>query len=94
MMHVAAVPLQQQNRSGDWRQNQPRHAASTMEGAKKMAKYKLEYLWLDGYKPVQIFAEKPKSKNTATSLLWINFHYGVLTAVLLSKPREEAPTAF
>jgi hypothetical protein len=42
----------------------------------------------------QIFAEKPKSKNTAISPLWINFHYGVLTAVLLSKPREEAPTAF
>ena len=48
-----------------------------------MAKYKLEYLWLDGYTPVPNLRKK-------THPLWTSFRYGVLTAVLLSKPREEA----
>ena len=28
-----------------------------------MAKYKLEYIWLDGYTPRQISAAKPRSRN-------------------------------
>jgi hypothetical protein len=53
-----------------------------------MAKYKLEYLWLDGYTPV------PNIRGKLIFPPWTSFRYGVSTKVPPSKPRDEAPTVF
>ena len=58
-----------------------------------MAKYKLEYLWLDGYQPVPKLVERPRSRSRQFPHSWINFRCGVLTAARPSRPREKAPTA-
>ncbi len=52
MMAFVAIPLSCQNCSGENRLNRTRHTESSLDGVKKTAKCKLEYLWLDGYKPV------------------------------------------
>ena len=58
-----------------------------------MSKSKLEYIWLDGYKPTQNMRSKTKvlenfSGNLKTVL------YGLLMAPLLSKPKVDRLTAF
>ena len=59
-----------------------------------MAKYKLEYLWLDGYKPVPNLRGKTLSKISTASPSWKNSRCGVSMAVPPSRLKEQVPTVF
>ena len=60
-----------------------------------MAKYKLEYIWLDGKKPIPELRGKTHIKAFDKRLRpWPICPFGVLTAARRCRPRARAPTAF
>ena len=52
-----------------------------------MTKYKLEYIWLDGYTPSRTSAAKRKSRNSTASRRWSNFPSGASTAARPCRPK-------
>ena len=59
-----------------------------------MTKYKLEYIWLDGYTPVPNLRGKTQVKEFAVFRRLSNFHCGGLTEAPPCRPRAGARTVF
>ena len=59
-----------------------------------MTKYRLEYIWLDGYTPFPICAAKRRSRNSTAFRRSNSFRCGALTAARPCRRRAAARTAY
>ena len=58
-----------------------------------MTKYKLEYIWLDGYTPVPNFVARPRSRSSTSSRSSSSCRCGASTAARPCRPRAAARIA-